>query len=111
MARIHIEVNEADLDRVRAAGVPYAVIEVDIELRELLLSSANVDELDDECQEQVYETAKRAISLGEEYGIAIRSLSGRDMNDQRCYVLDSVTVVLCDEADVTVKEMLTVGVL
>ncbi len=104
--KIQIEVTTAALKKIEKQGIRFKVVQDDLELRALLFPcGGSVDELDDYEKEQIFDCAIEAIEQGDGYGIEIETLSGRDMNDERCYVLDSVKIVPAGAADITVKQM------
>ncbi len=109
MRKIQIEVSKAVLFKMDNLGFNYKVLQDDIELRALLFPcGSSQDELDDYEKEQIFDCAIEAIKKGDDYGILIETLSGRNMQDHRCYELDDVTIVPVSEADITVKKMLSV---
>jgi len=105
MPKILIEVTKTGLMKIKNLHICYKVIQKDLELRALLFNTSSVNELSDYEQEQIFKCALEAIEQGDDYGILIDVLSGRDMRDHRCYVLSEVKVVDADEADVTVLQM------
>ena len=105
MAKVLIEVTKTGLMKIKNLHICYKIIETDLELRALLFNGNSVEELADHEQEQVFKCALEAIEQGDDYGILIETLSGRNMQDHRCYELDDVSVVSAEEADVTVLEM------
>jgi len=103
--KIQIEVTKAALKKIDSLKIRYKVVQDDIELRALLFNCNSSEELDDWEQERIFDCAIEAMEKGDDYGILIETLSGRNMQDQRCYELDSVTVVSANVADITVKAM------
>jgi len=106
MPKILIEVTKTGLDKIKNLHICYKIIQEDLELRALLFPcGSSQDELDDYEKEQIFDCAMKAIEQGDEYGIEIETLSGRNMHDGRCYELDSVEIVAAETADFTVLEM------
>ena len=103
--KIQIEVTTAALKKIASLGIRYTVTQEYIELRALLFSCASNAELDEYEQDQIVECALKAMKKGDEYGISIGTQSGRDMNDERCYTLQSVEIVPADDACYTVEQM------
>lgn len=109
MKKIQIEVTKAALEKIEKQGIRFTVVQDDLELRTLLFPcGSSQDELDDHEKEQIFDCAVIAMRQGDDYGILIETLSGRNMQDHRCYELDDVSIVLASEADITVLEMLAV---
>lgn len=103
---IQIEVTKAALKKLDSLKIRYKVVQDDLELRALLFPcGSSQDELDDYEKDQIFDMAIKAIELGDDFGILIETLSGRNMQDHRCYELDAVSVVPANEADITVKAM------
>lgn len=108
MKTIQIEVSEDSLQKLNNAGISYVITNADVDIEDLLTAYTDVSELSNYELSQIVSTAHEAIEQGTEYGIAIDTLSGRDMNDRRCYTLSSVSVVSRkdDNCRHTVSELL-----
>jgi len=103
--KVIIEVTKTGLAKIKNLRISYKIIQEDLELRALLFSTTSVDELDDYEKEEIFDCAIRAMEYGEKFGILIETLSGRNMQDQRSYELESVKVVPASQADITVEQM------
>ncbi len=108
MKTIQIEVSQAALKKMDKAGIRYKITNSDVDLENLLTCHTDVSELGDYDLQKIVEVAKKAISKGTDYGIAIETRSGRDMNDHRCYTLAEVSIVSHDhdECRHSVSELL-----
>ena len=99
MKKVQIEVSLSGLKQMDKAGISYKVTNKDVDLEKLLTSHTDVSELSLYELNKIVNAAHIAISKGVDWGIAIETRSGRDMNDQRCYTLDEVSVVSHDDDD------------
>lgn len=105
--RIQIEVSQETLDKMDSEKLPYKVTNRDIGIEDLLTSHIDVSELNSYELSRIVSAAKEAIEQGDNYGIAIDTKSGRDMNDRRAYSLESVSIVEHNDNECrhTVKEL------
>ena len=97
MKKIQIEVSQSELSKMDKAGIRYKITNNDVDLEKLLNNHTDVSELSQYELSQIVEVAKEAIIKGDEWGIAIETKSGRDMNDHRCYTLEEVSIVSSDD--------------